>query len=153
MKPGITIFGAVLIFLIACNQQKTGTQEHQHNKDTAEAKAEEARHETTLVLNEGKKWKLDEATRQNMHALHRLVETFRQEPDLDYVQLAARLQASADKLVSECKMSGKDHDMLHRWLEKYFSVLRELKSADTKTQLAAWQAIQKQVRLFDEYFE
>ncbi len=153
MKPGITIFGAVLIFLIACNQQKTGTEEHKDDSDIPAAKTETVHHETVLTLNDGKKWKLDEPTRTNLQAIQKIFDESLKEPIPVYSTLASKLQESANKLVSECKMSGKDHDMLHAWLERFFSALMELKSAEPDKQETAYHTIEQLLKNFDSYFE
>jgi hypothetical protein len=50
-------------------------------------------------------------------------------------------------------MSGKDHDMLHIWLEKYLSPLRELKAPGAETQKAAFHKMEELLKSFDQYFE
>lgn len=51
------------------------------------------------------------------------------------------------------KMSGKDHDMFHIWVEKYLSTLKELKAPEAETQKAAFNKIGGQLKSVDQYFE
>jgi hypothetical protein len=107
----------------------------------------------TLRLNDGKKWKLDEPTRTNINATKQIFKQSSENSQQDYAILAADLQDNANNLVSECKMSGKDHDMLHIWLDNYLSTLKELKAPDAETQKTAFNRIGEQLKSFDQYFE
>jgi hypothetical protein len=105
-----------------------------------------------LTLNAGKKWKLDEPTRENIRLIRVTFEkTGPTKPD--YTKLVTDMQAASNKLVSECKMSGKDHDMLHIWLTDYLSALKEMNSDELVTQEAGFHKIESQLRIFDQYFE
>jgi hypothetical protein len=88
-----------------------------------------------------------------MNAAKQIFQQSMQNSKQDYAALAANLQDNANKLVSECKMSGKDHEMLHIWLEKYLSNLKELKAPEAETQKAAFEKIGEQLKSFDQYFE
>ena len=153
MKITIVLSGIISLFLISCNQQKADSTTHQN--DSTSKKTEQTGHESeiTLSLNEGKKWKLDEPTRTNINAAKQVFQQSTESSNQDYATLATNLQDNANKLVSECKMSGKDHDMLHVWLEKYLSTLKELKAPEAETQKAAFNKIGEQLKSFDQYFE
>ena len=143
-------FVLVISLITGCNQHSGDSKSHQHELGTPDANKETRA--TTLTLNAGKKWKLDDPTRENIRLIR---ETFENaEPTKpDYTTLAADLQAKSNKLVSECKMSGKDHDMLHLWLTDYLSSLKEMNANDLEAQEAGFYKIESQLRVFDQYFE
>ena len=144
------LFCGLLILLIAgCSEHRADSKSHQHDSGTAKADKETT---TTLTLNEGKKWKLDEPTRANIKSIREAFENAGSTSP-DYSTLAADLQARSNKLVSECRMSGIDHDMLHIWLTDYLSSLNKMSSPDPLAQKTGFHDIEGQLRLFDQYFE
>lgn len=82
---------------------------------------------------------MDEPTRQNISCFRRVFEKA-QSTKRDYTALAAELQAKSNKLVSECKMNGKDHDMLHMGLQ-ILSSLKEMRPGDPMKQKTGYHAI------------
>ncbi len=142
-------FGLMIFLFMGCNH-RADSKSHQHETGSSDASKETGT--TTLTLNAGKKWKLDAPTRENIKLIREAFE--KAEPTSpDYTTLAADLQAKSNKLVSECKMSGKDHDMLHIWLTGYLSSLKEMNSNDLVDQEAGFHKIDSQLRIFDQYFE
>jgi hypothetical protein len=150
MRIHYLFFGLVIFLTTGCNQHRADNKSHQHETGTANAGNET--NTTTLTLNAGKKWKLDEPTRENIKLIRQAFEKAGS-TNPDYTALAAELQAKSNKLVRECKMSGKDHDMLHLWLTDYLSSLKEMNSTDLVTQERGFHKIETQLRIFDEYFE
>ena len=145
------LLALVIVLTMGCNQQRADSKSHQHETGTANTSRETGT--TTLTLNAEKKWTLDEPTRENIRSIR---QAFEKEAELtrpDYKTLAADLQVRSNKLVSECKMSGKDHDMLHLWLTDYLSSLGEMNSSDLAAQEAGFHKIEHQLRIFDQYFE
>jgi hypothetical protein len=136
------LFGLVIVLTTGCNQYRTDGKSHQHETGAP-----------ILTLNEGKKWKLDESTRENIKLIRQTFEKAAELTKPDYTTLAADLQVKSNKLVSECKMSGKDHDMLHLWLTDYLSSLKEMNSSDLVAQEAGFHKIENQFSIFDQYFE
>ncbi|HWJ03415.1 MAG TPA: hypothetical protein VNU93_07010 [Verrucomicrobiae bacterium] len=109
--------------------------------------------DTKLTLDNGQKWKLDEPTRKNIGELKVIVDKAAAQSSPNYHQVATDLQASTDKLIGECRMSGPDHDALHLWLEDYLPALKELHSNNKPIQKTAFRTVQTQVQQFGEYFE
>lgn len=142
------LFGLVIFLFAGCNQHRTDNKSHQHETGTSEETGA-----TTLTLNAGKKWKLDEPTRENIEFIRQAFAKAADEINPDYTTLAADLQTKSNKLVSECKMSGKDHDMLHLWLTGYLSSLREMSADDLVAQEAGFHKMKSQLTIFDQYFE
>lgn len=153
MKTIIIPAGIVLMFITGCNEHKADATIHEHDSSSQKAGQTEMHTKTSLTLNEGKKWKLDEPTRANINAAKQVYQQTTESSNQDYAALAAHLQDNANKMVSECKMSGKDHEMLHMWLEEYLTTLKGLKAPEAETQKAAFNKIGEQLRSFDQYFE
>lgn len=110
-----------------------------------------------LTLNEGKKWQADDATVSHVNGMKLVTERFhsRQDQSLEaYVATGNELSDSIQQLVSECRMSGPDHDALHLWLEPFMKTVAELKKAQSadaaQTSLAD---IEQRLSVFDTYFE
>ena len=142
------LLGLAIVLSTGCNQHSGDSKSHQHETGTASKETGT----TTLTLNAGKKWKLDEPTRENRRLIR--VAFDKTEPTKpDYTKLATDMQAASNKLVSECKMSGKDHDMLHIWLTDYLSALKEMNSDELAAQEAGFHKMESQLRIFDQYFE
>lgn len=141
---------SLIVSLMACNQHEHGTSTHQHTSDSS-ISAKDVKI-TALELNRGAKWKLDEPTRQNMTGIRQIIDSAASEPVINNNKLAGKLEESTNKLISECRMKGKDHDMLHQWLEGYLGSLKQLKEAkDTDT--VSFKALNDQLLVFHDYFE
>jgi hypothetical protein len=142
-KNFIVIF--FLLFLNACNHQKNTNEQHE--------KASEIKNSEALVLNNGKKWKLDDPTRINIISIKETMDAAAKERQRDYKMLATNLEAELNHLISECKMSGKDHDMLHVWLEEFLSTLKQLKDSNQQEKDKIFEKLNGQMQNFYQYFE
>nr|MBP9549648.1 hypothetical protein [Chitinophagales bacterium] len=59
-----------------------------------------------------------------------------------------------NKMISECRMQGADHDALHLWLEPLMGMNKKLQAAGSVEEGAESLAmIQEQVNLYSQYFE
>lgn len=156
MKP-LLLLTAIVLFLAYCNgaNHKADTA-HKHPAATTTKEATSVTHMeagTKLTLNNGQKWKLDEPTRKNIGELKGIVDKAAAQPSPSYHQVATDLQASTDKLIGECRMSGPDHDALHLWLQEYLPALKELHNDNKPVQQAAFKTLQTKVQQFGDYFE
>jgi hypothetical protein len=136
------ILTAAILFFISCANNTNAGKENDHVEGTEEAK------KTELELNNGRKWKLDETTRQNIAPIRSLLNDTAAK---DLQNLARELQQQTDKLVSECKMKGEDHEALHHWLETWLTDLGSLKSG--KDMQKAFLSLRSDIGKFDAYFE
>ncbi|HRF19060.1 MAG TPA: hypothetical protein PK977_12880, partial [Chitinophagaceae bacterium] len=66
----------------------------------------------------------------------------------------ATLQSGLDKMISECRMKGPDHDALHKWLEPLIGQVKKLNETE-KPEESAQQltAITQQIQLYFQFFE
>jgi len=141
--------------LWACNNHNPST-----NKETINVSEADHQHEIIsekLVLNNGAKWKADSTTTNNVKNLLAIIEAFNSEADkslTSYKKTAADLQQGLDKMISECKMQGPDHEALHKWLEPMIEQVAKLKQATIETDAGKFlEAIHAQVNRYTQYFE
>ena len=151
MKLRFLFAALVATGLFACNEAKRENASHVHSPDSVTHSTSEK--QSGLVLNDGKKWRLDEATRKNMDSIKKTVQSVASSQQKDYAMVAADLENDANRLVSQCRMSGKDHDVLHVWLENFLSNLKELKTASKEERPMAFAKIETLVNEFGDYFE
>jgi hypothetical protein len=137
---------ALAIFLWACSG--TTQQQDKQQADTANEKETVA----AVQLNNGSKWKVDEATRNNVAMLRQIVSDTTQAAT---PALAAALQSRLDSLVSQCTMQGPDHEALHQWLQPIIHSVKEMKEEKDEAgeQKKALPAIRKELAMFDTYFQ
>ena len=147
---------AVLSFLAtSCgnNYQSTAKKEttsedikHEHDSDAA-----------TLELNNGDRWKADSSTNNNVKNLQGIVDKFKSSTDRSvnaYNSTGTELQVGVNKMISECKMKGADHDALHKWLEPMISEIAKLqKSANEQEAADVIKQIGEQLKQYQQYFE
>jgi hypothetical protein len=152
-KIMILLLGSYLLY--ACsNQQQADSKNTNENTETRDHQ-----HETVdgLTLNECKKWKADNITNGNVKNLENIIDSFngRQDESMNaYQKVTAGLQQGLDKMISECRMEGRDHEMLHQWLEPLLEEVQQLKNTATTGQAAKlFTEVEKQVKLYSLYFE
>ena len=133
--------------LIACSNNKT--------KDNASHKDQHEESEvtsTSLKLNNGAKWKSDDATRKNVAAISKIINDSSRDVN-NQPQLVKLIQARIDTLVMQCKMKGPEHDALHVWLNQVLHNLKELKESGEGEYEKSYAALKKDVDGFYDFFE
>lgn len=136
------ITASLLLFTVSCsnNQPKSETPETEpHAIET---------NQTKLELNNGQKWKLDDATRRNVNEIKTYIA---QATHANGELSGEELQRKADKLIKECRMSGPDHDAIHVWLGPFLQHVQALKT--NRDAESASHALNEDIKTFDTYFE
>ncbi len=140
---------------LSCNSQSSSESKEAIAKDTG--LHENNNSSEKLALNSGAKWKADSTTNNNVKNLLAIIEVFRSGADKSltgYKKAADNLQQGLDKMISECKMQGPDHDALHKWLEPLIGQVATLKQASTEVGAdKLFEAIHAHVNLYTQYFE
>lgn len=138
--------------LLACNQSSNKTENDEHvsnEKHTVE--------DTVLTLNNGAKWKADSITNHNVINLKTIADNFRAKPfpSVNDYQLAGKdLNSGVNKLIQDCKMSGPDHDQLHKWLEPVLKQSNQLKTiTDTAVARTTFKSIDARIDAYHNFFE
>lgn len=153
MKKTSIFLLAICLFSGACGIQSTKENKEPENKIENVPDGHEVA-PTGLALNNGAKWKADEATNRNVHLLKDIVTNSKKGTLEDYLLTAGKLQDGLNKMIAECTMKGPDHEALHHWLEPLIDKVTELKMA-TKTEKAAsaFNEVEKHIDLYSQYFE
>lgn len=130
---------------VSCNQN------HEHEDSSS------ALSDTTLSLNNGSKWIADSITSSNYIDLRTITNMFAVAPNPslnNYQILGSDLGKGLNKMISECKMKGADHDMLHRWLEPILSQTGDLKNVtDTIEGRKLFHSLHQRIDAFYTYFK
>jgi L-lactate utilization protein LutB len=153
MKAGF-LYLLFIFIIFSCNnsaKNEEQTKEPIHEQHTNEILGD------SLRLNQGKKWKSDAITNENITSFQRIAEQAKQIKDpgiKEYNEAGARMQKQLDKLISECRMKGPDHEALHKWLAPLFTSVSSLVKSQDK--IEASQLIDKihsYVNSYAKYFE
>lgn len=142
-----------LLLIASCNNQQSSPAADEHK---AADRHEHNLPAESLSLNNGEKWKADSSTNNNVKVMQATVEQFagtEKTPEA-YKQLGASLQAGLDKMISECRMKGPDHDALHKWLEPLIGQVKKLNETEKPDESAhQLTAIFQQLQLYSQFFE
>ena len=144
------------IFLLAsmvtsCNTKSSSDQK---TTDTGAIKHEEQpQPDTALTLNNGAKWKVDSITMVNIGLLKKIIADIGKNQTKDFATIAGQLQESLNQLISECKMTGADHEALPKWLEPLLEKVKALKTASAANGPTVIKEITDHLNLFEKYFE
>lgn len=140
-----------MLILFGCSNE-TEHQPEAVTENTVQApQPHQHQDENALQLNNGAKWKADDVTLKNVAALTTILnkEEYTNESNKDAFVTAFNQQL--DTLVKECKMTGKDHDALHVWLEKVMHEVVHVKDGNNYT--ASYATLKKDVENFHNFFE
>jgi hypothetical protein len=153
MKPGL-MYLLLVIIILSCNnsaRNEEQTKEPIHEQHGNEVVSD------SVGLNQGKKWKSDAITNENITSFRAIAEQAKQAKDpgiKEYNEAGTRMQKQLDKLISECRMKGPDHEALHKWLTPLFTSVSSL--VKSKDKMEASQLIDKiysHVNSYTKYFE
>ena len=107
-----------------------------------------------LVLNHGAKWKVDKITNNNVSDLQQMVKPGNGKSLKEYHMAGAALQNGITKMIRECRMTGPDHQALHKWLEPLMELVSKLSRAtDTTAAARLYKETTAQLNLFNRYFQ
>ncbi len=141
---------AVIVISFACNSGSGKNDEDVHATHETAA-------DTALSLNNGARWNADSVTTHNVVNMKTIADNFRIKPFpslTDYQLLGADLSNGVNKLIKDCKMSGRDHDELHKWLEPVLKESNNLKTvADTATGRNLFRSLDGRIDAYNNYFQ
>jgi hypothetical protein len=115
----------------------------------------EQRHNHSLELNNGQKWKVVPEMMGIIHDMEVNLETHSTNADsLDYDGLGLKLQQGIDSLTQNCTMKGEAHDELHKWLVPYMELVEEFNAAEDELELNdLYQKLKESFIRFNTYFQ
>jgi len=154
----LIILSSVFFGFAACGNPSVESKK-EINKDTAkgsELKEEKHHHDesTAIELNNGEKWTVDKDMMVHIRNMEKDVVAFGKNTGKDYATLAKKLLANIDLLTSNCTMTGKAHDELHKWLLPYIDLVGELEAAKNEEEAAKFFGeLEHSFHTFNEYFK
>ena len=153
-KSRLFLSGIMLCFLFACNRHGADS----HTPSVKAAIPEQVQPvSTSLLLHDGAKWKSDSITRKNVNLMAEIIDQFNKGSDKSksaHRKAGEKLKKAVNTLISECRMSGPEHEILHKWLEPMIEQLSGVPEISDKEDIDRfWLALLEQVNLFSEYFE
>ncbi len=106
-----------------------------------------------IELDKGEKWKVTEKMLVIIRAMESDITALPKVYSKDYKLLSKKLQKNIDLLTSNCTMTGKAHDELHKWLLPFIALTIDLSEAkDIKNQENCFQKLEESFVLFNTYF-
>lgn len=144
---GITI---ISIFFLSCSGNGTGTS----TDETAATHQQDTTHADIPELNNGERWVVNEEMKPFIQVGSELVNTYIKTSDTGFHHLSEQLKAQNDQLISNCTMSGKSHDELHKWLHPHLNLVKQLSEATApETAQPVVSALQQSYQDFRKYFQ
>lgn len=137
----ITAISLTLMTISCINQSESENSES--NKNT---------YNIELVNNE--KWEVNEEMMVHIKNMESDIEAVSNQSSPNYQELGSKLDENIGLLTSNCTMTGKAHDELHKWLLPFIDLVKELNAADSKEeQKQSFEAIQESMNEFNTYFK
>ncbi len=155
MKHVLTVICllATALFLISCGSEKTeASHEHAEHAEHTDHPHTAATEDDGLVLNDGKKWQMDEHTRTSFAKMATsFVAADAAALGADGLKKAGdALKADLEGLIQGCTMTGADHDQLHVYLMGYIPAVTALQESG---QVEDAKKVQHYLAIYGDYFE
>ena len=138
MKKAILSALLGLAIVISCEkkQEKISTEENLKTEQTASEEnvteeSDEHKEGAKLELNNGAKWAVNNEMKPFVNQTETLLNSYNSETG-DYKMLATKLNATNEKLVKSCTMTGVPHDNLHVWLAPHMKEIEKLQKAENR---------------------
>ena len=156
MKSVLTVICllVVALCLVSCGDKNAETNnEHAENAEpAAHAEHTNATADDGLVLNDGKRWMMDDHTRASFASM---AESF---VNADAAalgndglkQAGGNLQKGINSLIQGCTMNGPGHDQLHVFLMAYIPAVKTLQESG---QVEDAKRVQHYLTIYGNYFE
>lgn len=144
MKRNIFIAAMSLIALFSgCTNQTESNESSESVKNT---------YNIELVNNE--KWEVNKEMMVHIKNMEFDIEATSSQSSPNYEELRSKLDENIGLLTSNCSMTGKAHDELHKWLLPFIDLVKDLNAADSKEkQQQSFEAIQESMNEFNMYFK
>lgn len=142
MKKAILLALLGLAIVISCEKKqetvtdqndKMATEQNASDEHATEdhEKSEDQDESVKLQLNKGEKWEVNNEMKPFITETETLLSNYKPENG-DYTILATNLNATNEKLVKSCTMTGVPHENLHIWLAPHMKEIEKLQKADKR---------------------
>lgn len=137
--------------MTACQPQSNKSEA---TTDTTATLHDENEESGELTLNNGNRWKADSITHVNVSALSKIITEQKPATLEDYHASAQQLQAGIEKLLTDCRMKGDEHEALHHWLEPIMESNGKLSKSTTVEEASTlYNAERERINIYPQYFE
>ncbi|MDB2656538.1 hypothetical protein N9Y60_00635 [Crocinitomicaceae bacterium] len=106
-----------------------------------------------IELVDGKKWTVKPEMMQHIRNMESDINKESKTNNPDYKRLGELLDENIQLLTSNCTMTGKAHDELHKWLVPFIGLVEKLNEADSSQKASAFKTLQVSIKEFNYYFE
>ncbi len=138
----IAVISAILAFMGCSN----GDQTH-NNVDSGKNT-----YNIELVNNE--KWEVNKEMMAHIKNMESDIKAALNKPNPNYEELGSKLDENIGLLTSNCTMTGKAHDELHKWLLPFIDLVAELNTANSiEEQKKSFELIHDSMHEFNTYFK
>ncbi len=134
----------IIFFYTGCGENQQSKQSNESEKTTIK-----------FVLNEGKKWQMDEHTRNAIKNLANVLKSNEQIESIeDHKLLGEKLDEELVLLIRGCTMEGPAHDQLHVFLGEFYPAVQNLKKEkNLDSSVNILEKIKNLLVEYDKYFE
>lgn len=133
------IFVITILFNLSCSEQQKSEKNNTSEKTTIK-----------FVLNDGKKWQMDEHTRTSIKNLDNLLNSQDVIKSVEgFNQFGKKMDDELILLIRSCTMDGKAHDQLHIFLGYFYPLVQSLKKASEIS--SAEKIVSEMKELFVQY--
>lgn len=151
MNTKLILVLVISAILSSCSSESPTKQNNQTETTLPQVIPEN--NSTSIELNNGEKWKVDEKMMTHIHNMENDITAFNEMEQKDYKSLSGKLQTNLDLLRSGCTMEGKAHDELHKWLLPFMDLVKNLsETKNSETAATDFENIQASFTTFNHYF-
>lgn len=134
---------SLTLLAISCTNQTESNDSSNSLKNT---------YNIELVNNE--KWEVNKEMMIHIKNMESDIEVSSNQSNPNYEELGSQLDENIGLLTSNCTMTGKAHDELHKWLLPFIDLVKDLNATDSKeVQQESFDAIQESMNEFNTYFK
>ena len=108
---------------------------------------------TNVELNEGKRWKANEATNVGIANMQKIVSSASETEHPDLAEVSTALKTEFDLIFKNCTMTGPGHDQLHNYLLPMLGWMRRMKEGTADESEKAFEEISDHLITYSDYFE
>jgi len=133
----------LLLLITSCTNQSGSKENSEPDKNT---------YNIELVNNE--KWDVNQEMMVHINNMESDIEAISGQTNPNYKELGSKLDENIGLLTSNCTMTGRAHDELHKWLLPFIDLVKELNTADSKEKRQqSFEVIQESMNEFNTYFK
>lgn len=133
----------ILLLIFACNNETPDSHHGSIQKD--------------LTLNDGRKWAVSELINKDVKEMEETIETLESlemKSIKEYNEAGNKLQSIGNQLVNDCKVTGPEHEVLHKWLMPVLDNIKKLSTTSEKQEaINAFNAIDRELHVYNVYFQ